>query len=187
MLAKFKRYHHKRDALAYLIGKVLVKEALQTMGMNFFNLVDLQYSPTNRPGVISADPIDFNISHSGNYVLCAYSDEVRVGVDIEEINSIPLDDYCSSFLPREWKYINNSHDKCRTFFECWTKKEASLKAEGSGLQIPLNELNTLSNPILIGEAFWYNYSLSIDKKYSSHLSISEPLNKRIIETRQFPF
>lgn len=84
----------------------------------------------NRPCLHQPNHIDFNISHSGDYVVLIIGRHMRVGIDIEIID--PIIEYQSltpAILSKtECSRVNNV-DK---FFILWTKKEALLKCIGCG-------------------------------------------------------
>jgi len=78
-----------------------------------------------------------------------------------------MDDFAEKFFtPRESEYINalSGKQKEAAFFKTWTCKEAFLKANGSGLTVPINQveisLETKDAPTLI--------SIGDDKKQNSH-------------------
>jgi 4'-phosphopantetheinyl transferase len=83
--------------------------------------------------------IKFNVAHSGDYALLAFTREIEVGVDVERMSG----DRVASDLARrvlsakEYERFAALADSERetTFFQIWTLKEAVLKALGSGLSI----------------------------------------------------
>ncbi|KQM78523.1 hypothetical protein ASE74_13555 [Pedobacter sp. Leaf216] len=90
--------------------------------------------------------IEFNISHSAQYIMIAMS-ENPIGIDVEHIDH-PVDvgqliPYC--FCTAEEEFIMLSEDQKESFFTLWTRKEALLKATGEGLIDNLLEINCLEN------------------------------------------
>ncbi|MBR5223489.1 MAG: 4'-phosphopantetheinyl transferase superfamily protein [Clostridia bacterium] len=90
--------------------------------------------------------IEFNISHSGDMVVCAV-DKTPIGIDIEEIRPIDLSiakrictdlelQYIFGFTPnnKDFKLTEDTEILVR-FFEIWTAKEAYAKFIGKGLAI----------------------------------------------------
>lgn len=75
--------------------------------------------------------LDFNISHSGDYVVLGITRIGRIGVDIEKIDEKINIKQISPlvFSASERISINNT---VRNFFMLWTKKEALLKSIGTG-------------------------------------------------------
>lgn len=181
--SKVLKYRKWQDRQRGLLGKLLLQKGLEWLGEEGFTLSDLKYNIYDRP--YFNESIDFNISHSGDYVVCAISKSLRIGVDIEEIQEIPISDFDLQFSKRELTQIGNSSDRFREFFTFWTKKEAFLKAIGIGLNSPLNQLEVYNNEILWEGKKWFLQNLQVDDKYVSHLCTDAIFPK--IELRNLRF
>lgn len=85
----------------------------------------------------------FNLSHSGNWVVCVV-DKQSVGIDIEEIKPIDPDVIIDVLAPQEYDEMNQQEEsqKLSSFYSIWTIKESYLKAKGIGLESYLNVINT---------------------------------------------
>jgi 4'-phosphopantetheinyl transferase len=106
------------------------------------------YGPNGKPG-IKGDPLYFSISHTGNSFSFAISDHFSIGLDVEEINrDINFEAIIRRFFSaNEGEYILNSKGKSRDrFFQLWTRKEAFLKAIGTGI-IPQLANIEVHNPV----------------------------------------
>src|SRR4030095_15325835 len=130
-ILRFKRWE---DRHASLYGKLLLKKGLEELALDA-GLFDLKYTQYGRPYIEHG--ADFNISHSTSYVVCALSTDGKIGIDIEEIKAIPINDFKEEFSKEEWRMITASDDKYFWFYYYWTAKEAVIKAEGKGLNFPL--------------------------------------------------
>lgn len=137
MRAKTLRFRKWEDAHAHLIGKLLLKKGLKDLGYNH-DLSQVKLSSYNRPYINSA--IDFNISHAGNYVICAFSTIGRIGIDIEKVDIIDVNDFHSQWNEEEWNEIITSKNIYTQFYTFWTIKEAVVKADGRGLSIPFENI-----------------------------------------------
>lgn len=84
-------------------------------------------------------PLFFNISHSGEYVVCAFSD-TEVGADVEKIGQERLAVAKRFFHPEEIACLSEASEQERTelFFRYWCAKESVLKYMGTGLSASLN-------------------------------------------------
>src|ERR1044072_4992363 len=129
------KYLRWQDRHAHLFGKMLLGEALQKFGLDSTCLHTLQYNEYDRP-YIPGD-IDFNISHAGEYVLCAIGRNVRLGIDIEKIHAVDFSDFENVMTDEQWKIIKNNDNPLKTFFSYWAIKESVIKADSRGLSIPL--------------------------------------------------
>jgi 4'-phosphopantetheinyl transferase len=87
------------------------------------------------------DDLRFNLSHSHGLALYAVSRAREVGIDLERIRSDREHQRLAErfFSPREAAALRDlaPEDRIDAFFQCWTRKEAYLKARGEGLAIPL--------------------------------------------------
>jgi 4'-phosphopantetheinyl transferase len=89
--------------------------------------------------------LQFNLSHSGGQALVGWADDRQLGVDIELWR--PLGDEAALvrrfFSPAENAAYAALPASGRTqgFFECWTRKEAYIKAVGRGLGLPLDSFD----------------------------------------------
>src|SRR5688572_25149287 len=80
------RFVRWQDRQANLIGNILLIESLRRFGFGGDSLERLKYNEYGRPYI--SEEIDFNISHSGEYVLCVAGKGIRLGVDIERIRPV---------------------------------------------------------------------------------------------------
>lgn len=102
------------------------------------------YSSYGKPGLCGAhaSQIAFNVSHSEDLALFAFSRRGELGVDVEAIRSLPDRDSLAQqlFSNREANSLARLRAdlKDEAFFTCWTRKEAYVKALGEGLSRPLD-------------------------------------------------
>ncbi len=84
----------------------------------------------------------FNLSHTDGIALFAFAHNVALGVDVERVSAasrVPLAELAEvarqNFSPGEQRALAQlaPGDQLAGFYRCWTRKEALLKAEGSGL------------------------------------------------------
>lgn len=163
---------HKRhwlDRQLSVAGKLLLIQLLKNLGLDRkLSLSHLKFSPYNRP--YFTDGFDFNISHSGNFAICCGVLNGKVGVDIEQIKTIDLDDFISHFSENEWNKINRSSDRGESFYHFWTRKEAVLKAIGTGFQIPLSSVDVTAEQVDYDGHTYYLRSLAIGDTYKCHIA-----------------
>lgn len=79
------------------------------------------------------DAVSFNLSHSGNYALCAVG-EHSIGCDIELRKENNAGVARRFFTRKECEHIADVD----SFFTYWTLKESFVKAVGRGLSMPMN-------------------------------------------------
>ena len=86
-----------------------------------------------------AKQVHFNLSHSGEYVVCAFSDS-EIGVDIEKIGMERMRVARRFFHPEEIQALERAGEDGRKelFFRYWSVKESFLKYKGTALRCPLS-------------------------------------------------
>lgn len=130
--------------------------------------------------------LEFNLSHSGDYALIAVTLEHKIGVDVElirdevEILSI-ANRYFSKNEITELMTLP-LEDRITGFFNCWTRKEAYIKAHGFGLSLPLDSFDVslsprdpailrATRPNLQEAARWRLLSLEVDLMYAAAVAV----------------
>ena len=151
---------------------MLLKEGLKKMGLKENILSEIKYDRYLRPFI--EENIDFNLSHSGNYVICALARDIKLGVDIERVSEIDFNDFTQTMNTQQWNVILQSPCPLYTFFRYWTIKESVVKAIGKGLQIPLKQIKVRSGLAEYGIEKWFLTKLYIDEKYPCTLATSSP-------------
>jgi 4'-phosphopantetheinyl transferase len=173
-----------QDKHAYLLGKLLLLEGLQAFGFEPGCLEDVKFNRYGKP-YLNSD-IDFNLSHSGNFVICGISRKSKLGIDIEKIRPIDLSNFRRIFSAKEWEQIHETGNPLENFYKCWTIKESVAKAEGKGLLINWEKVQFLNqNLISLNNQIWNIYDLKISPGYSSSLVtntiIKEEIKKQYVE------
>lgn len=81
----------------------------------------------------------YNLSHSGDYVMCAYSDipGTQVGCDLEEVKEFRENVAKRFFCPGEYEHIMNESGEKQTqlFYRYWVMKESFMKATRRGMAL----------------------------------------------------
>ena len=139
---KIYKFIRKEDADRSLIADILLREALIENFKIENDNIFFNYGKYGKPRLINHESINFNISHSGNWVVCAINDH-EVGIDIEKIEDIDFDIAKSFFSEKEYidlmnKDINKRKDY---FYDLWTLKESYIKACGKGLSLDLRSFS----------------------------------------------
>lgn len=130
------------DARQVLVGDLLIRSvACRYLGMKNID-IQFQVNEYGKPYLSGFNGHHFSLSHSGKWVVCAYSEQV-VGVDIEEIGPVDMDIAFEYFLPKEIEYIVRKPLQARdaAFYDIWTYKESYTKALGTGLSKDLKSFS----------------------------------------------
>ena len=165
------RYRRWQDRHAHLLGKMLMIEGFKNIdgSKDIFQLI--QYNEFGRPCLKGR--IDFNITHSGNWVMCAIGMDANVGIDVEEIQTIDFNDFTNVMTTDQWQHIRQSDDPTKEFFRYWTIKESVIKADRRGLTIPLLDIHVHSHMVQYDSNNWYLNELHIDDSYCACLTTDQ--------------
>jgi 4'-phosphopantetheinyl transferase len=140
------------------------------------------YNETKKPYLIG-DGCFFNLSHSHGEFLIAIGNKEQ-GIDIEHINqNFAFQDIASNyFSTEEVAFINRSKNPTEAFFLLWTRKEALLKACGTGIDDNLPAMPALNGeynlPADYQNVDWLTESFYAGKYFMG--SITYPLPKKNI-------
>lgn len=136
--AKTQRFMQADDRLRYTVAHGALRQLLSEYLDNAANELSFTAGPHGKPE-LKDQACQFNISHSGDYVLIGLSETHPIGVDVEQ--NKPISDYLKLaqrfFHPEEYKSISALPNDLglQAFYRCWNRKEAVAKATGQGLQM----------------------------------------------------
>ncbi|MGK7924023.1 MAG: 4'-phosphopantetheinyl transferase superfamily protein [Spirulina sp.] len=133
---KADRFYFQRDRDRYILGRGLLRVLLGNDLQRDPQSLQFVYSAKGKP-FLQGGEAQFNLSHSGDWVVYGVSRDRRIGVDVEQIRPFPeaLKLAKRFFCEAEWEKIRGlpSNLTSRAFFTAWTRKEAFLKATGEGI------------------------------------------------------
>ncbi len=133
---KVSRYSNYKNKALSLASEVLLNYAITKQYPEIQIPVSYKKNNYGKP-YFENNNIFFNISHSGNYAVCALSNQ-EIGIDIEKIRDINATGLSRKvFSDLEKKYFECSKNPIDDFFRIWTLKESYMKARGLGFKIGL--------------------------------------------------
>lgn len=123
-------YQQADDRKRCLGAGILLAKILPLYGENPEKIT---LGPMGKP---EAEKIHFNISHSGDWVICAVSGKA-VGCDIEKIDQEPEGVAQRFFHQNEAVYLQKfqGEERNEMFFRLWTWKESYMKMTGEGVHL----------------------------------------------------
>lgn len=148
VLSPAERHKHGRFAFEEKRREYLMTRALVRTTLSRYVEVDRQYwqfgvNPHGKPFIESpktAEPIEFNVSHTDGLIACLVARIPVIGVDVEFISHrTQILDIADQFFSRSEADALRlpSSAQRRQFYSYWTLKEAYIKARGGGFAIPL--------------------------------------------------
>src|SRR5262245_40794838 len=145
---RMRRFHFERDRRCHLVARGLLRTLLgRYLGMAPDKL-RFDYSPFGKPSLAAGlvqRPLQFNVSHAVEIVLIAIAAGRTLGIDVEHIRAdIAVGEIAARFFSanEQGALATLAGDlQHGAFFDCWTRKEAYIKAIGEGLSLPLDQFD----------------------------------------------
>jgi 4'-phosphopantetheinyl transferase len=161
-IARAERFRFEKDCCRFIITHGLLRILLaRYLNLPFVSASQLQFC-TNAYGKPSLDlgmqdgVLNFNLSHSHELILFAFTYVRQVGVDIEymrpDLDLESLVQHTFSPLENEMLRALPPSERMNAFYQCWSRKEAYIKARGKGLSIPLDSFDVslrLGEPVAL--------------------------------------
>lgn len=167
-------FHFRRDRDRFVVARGVLRKLLSRYLQRQPGQIRFCYGPFGKPDLEDeGSELRFNLSHAGDVALYAITGERQIGIDIESLRDAFTDtDIAEHFFARgEVETLRHlpSEVRTRAFFNCWTRKEAYIKARGDGLSLSLNSFEVSLSP---GEptALLHNYE---DEREVSRWSLQE--------------
>jgi 4'-phosphopantetheinyl transferase len=197
----------KRGADDFVATRILLRRALSYYSKIPPQQIRFELSKEGKPALVQsglAQPLAFNLSHSGSKALLAVGRQRLLGVDIEagarqrQLNSLAQRFY----HPAEaaWLAELPEHQQHQAFYRLWTLKEAFFKALGTGISAGLHRAHfTLRDndqtqvalaPELDQNPYdWQFYQTSLADDYTCALAAtnSTPIAPRWLDANQLLF
>jgi len=149
-IARADRFRHDRDRGRYTTGRARLRGLLGARCGTLPADLEFAYGPQGKPRVAGHPGLSFNLSHADDLAVLAVTNGTVIGVDVEpEQPGIARSGMAEQFFaPAEvthlWSLPPAVRD--RAFLECWTRKEAYLKAKGGGLSLALDGFEVAFGP-----------------------------------------
>ena len=144
------KFHFKIDQNRFIVTRGLLKKILSRIISEPVGKISFNNNEYGKPYLKKNDLPFFNVSHSGNLGLIAITNISEIGVDVEQyrINETTEDIARRFFSKDEVKSYLSLDLKQRQegFFNCWTRKEAFIKAMGMGLSLSLQTFDVTLKP-----------------------------------------
>jgi 4'-phosphopantetheinyl transferase len=187
-IKKAESFVFELDRRRYRIGHAFLKMILASYLALQPEEISFRYNQYGKP-MLESSGLFFNMSKSAGYAMYALTRNRNIGVDIEFIREIAQMDPIVRRLFSKPEYelfcTYPESAKKKSFFDCWTRKEAVVKAIGAGLSFPLHTFDVLTNQ---GESLrlirlnsdseknrqWAIYDLGQDHEYAAAVAVEWP-------------
>lgn len=148
-----KRFALERDRRRFIVARARLRELLGERLGTAAAEIEFSHGPHGKPALaqpFAGTKLRFNLSHSCELAVYGFAVDHEVGVDVEAVRPLPdADDIAAIFFSTaEYQaYCRlDAVDRTAGFFNCWTRKEAFIKAIGEGLHCPLKTFDVTLDP-----------------------------------------
>lgn len=166
------RFRRKEDAQRAIASEALIRHIIIGMLPIRNKDIVLMKNEYGKPYLRDYPNLQFNVSHSGEWVVCAVN-HLQVGIDVEHIQPIDMKIAKRFFSNEEYCDLMDKDpaEQLVYFYDLWTLKESYIKALGKGLSIPLDSfsLKIEDNRISLKTVCWpmdcFFTQYDIDQRY----------------------
>lgn len=138
------KYKKTRDYRSSLLGDCLARSMISKITQLPMRCLDFYTDQYGKP-MVNAPGIHFNISHSGEWVVCVVSDK-QCGIDVEKITITNLAVAKRLFSEKEYRRLAESSVNRDSYFcELWVIKESYVKYTGCGIDTSLQKTEIVLN------------------------------------------
>lgn len=141
------RFVHQADAYRSVLGEVLTRVTLGKLtGLRPGELAFTR-NKYGKPALSNYADVQFNVSHSGDWIALISGGDADLGVDVEKIAPIDMKIAERFFSLTESRFLaaEPAEMQLETFYRLWTLKESYIKAVGIGLSMPLDSFSMIRN------------------------------------------
>jgi len=147
------RFVFVRDRNRYVVARAELRKLLGERLEMKPETIEFCYGNYGKPALanqLTGVPLHFNVTHSDDVAAYAFSRGREIGIDVEAISDMldrdEVASHCfSNHEIEDYRQLNDG-EKPLGFFNCWTRKEAFVKALGDGLQYPLSSFDVTLSP-----------------------------------------
>lgn len=152
-LSRAARLYFEKDRQHFIAARGLLRTILSRYLDYQPDQLRFCYNHYGKPDLASIsgwEMLSFNLSHSHGLALYAITRNRKIGIDLEYMRPNVIGERIAErfFSPREVASLHAlpTYLQQEAFFDCWTRKEAYIKAQGKGLSLPLDQFDVSLAP-----------------------------------------
>jgi 4'-phosphopantetheinyl transferase len=147
------RFRFEKHRRQYSVGRGALRTLLSAYVGGRPEAIRFRYGHRGKPFLeppLDAGGLQFNLSNSDELALVGFVLGPEIGVDVEYLKPMPdCEQISERFFSESERQVLRGIPGARkeeAFFNCWTRKEAYLKAVGEGLAAPLDSFDVTLAP-----------------------------------------
>lgn len=182
-VARAQRFHFPIHRKRFIVARGQLRELVAHYLAMQPAEVQFSYAEKNKP-YLANNKLQFNVSHSNEVAVYAFTLEEIIGVDVEKIK----ENFEEAVAERYFSDEENTalmklpkEERARAFYWIWARKEALVKAVGDGLHYPLTSFSVAGAQALKlkfnNEPGWFLRSFAVHKDYQSAFATRQKVTK----------
>jgi len=144
------KFYFEHDKRHFIVGRGVLRMLLSQYTGIDPRALQFKYGRSGKPFLVNAEDLRFNISHSKDLALYGFTYNREIGVDIEYMRTIDdFEQIAERFFSAKENEVFRTlpyHKRMEGFYNCWTRKEAYIKATGDGLSYSLDRFDVTLAP-----------------------------------------
>ena len=142
-----RRFHFDKDRRQFIVARGTLRRLIGRYLEATPESIRFTYQEYGKPHLVDSlyPTLKFNLAHSGSLAVFAFTRLGEIGVDLEQIKpELAGEDIARRFFSEgEVASLDAlaESERALAFFNCWTRKEAFIKAKGLGLSLPLDQFD----------------------------------------------
>ena len=177
--ARAERFKFEKHRGAFALGRASLRVLLGRYLRVAPATIQFVYGAKGKPSLADAAcRLRFNVSNSGELAVMAFTECCELGVDVEHIRPVTDIERIAErfFCAAEAAELMALPDAQRQqgFFNCWTRKEAYIKAVGDGFAVGLDSFRVTLQPGVAAELVELEGSRDAARAWTMHDFIPAP-------------
>jgi 4'-phosphopantetheinyl transferase len=147
-IGRAERFHFEHDRASFIIARATLRAILSAYLQLHPSRLRFGYNAYGKPSLDNDEArsgLRFNLAHSRDVALYAFARKREIGIDVEYMRAgSATDEMIDEVFPSaEIAMLRklSPQQRAEAFFNCWTLKEAYIKARGEGLSFPLKRFD----------------------------------------------
>lgn len=183
-IARADRLHFAEHRRRFIAARATLRELLGLYLRSSPETIAFDYGEHHKPclKMPNTSTLQFNLAHSDEMAVFAFTLNHDIGVDIEKIKT----DYNAGVASRYFSPQENvclaalSEDEKRlAFYRLWSRKEALIKAVGAGLTLSLSSFSVSAQNIVetitVDQINWQLAPLALSPDYASAVASNQKI------------
>ena len=192
-------YRFAKDLREFVVRRAVLRQLLAGYSGRRAAELLFDFRAGGKPALRNMEDLHFTMSHASDLAVLAIARN-PVGIDLEHVQKDlfgqtpfgqALIEQCLS--DREQCYVRAlpAGERNRALYRCWTRKEAVLKAVGTGLLYPPQQLSVIGETkrtcgVSLFNRNWLIRQVAAPRGYVAALAMEEPTRRIACRSRKFP-